>query len=312
MWIRRFVLCAPEGDGSGAGGGGGQGGASGGSDAAGAATAADSGGATPAASGAAGAGAQPTAADKPSGGGSILSQGDQGSAASPSDWLPEKFRVTKEDGALDVEASSRKLAEAYGHAEKRLGSGDAPPAAATDYTVTVPDTLKETFDPKTDEGTKAFLAKAHEAGFTQKQIDVAMNSWFELAPQLVNGAAALTEQQAGEALRKVWTSEGEFKKGAVNAYRATAAAVERSGVSMDEVERSGLANNPTFIRLMASLGHEFAEDKRPGGMQMVSEQDVDTMMASEAYTNPKHIDHERVSKAVRAHFERKYGTEAAA
>lgn len=51
------------------------------------------------------------------------------------DWMPEKYRTNKEDGSLDLEASSRKVAEAYKHLETRMGSGDAPPKSADEYAV---------------------------------------------------------------------------------------------------------------------------------------------------------------------------------
>jgi len=35
-------------------------------------------------------------------------------------------------------------------------------------------------------------------------------------------------------------------------------------------------------------------------------------MRSEAYTNPKHADHAKVSEKVRVYYQRKFGTEAAA
>lgn len=76
----------------------------------------------------------------------------------------------KEDNTLDLEASSRKLADAYTAAEKRIGSGDIPPKSAEEYTVTVPDAFKESFDPKADEGFKAFSGKMHALGLTQKQM----------------------------------------------------------------------------------------------------------------------------------------------
>jgi len=290
MWKRRFVLCAPEGDGSSGGGGEGQGGTSGGGEGA------------PAGAEGNGAAAGGDAA-------SLLAQGAQQGVAA-GDFIPEKFRVNKEDGSFDLEASSRKLAESYGNLEKHRGTDEVRPATAEEYQVQVPDALKDMFDPKNDAGTKEFLAKAHEAGFTQKQIDLAMSTWFDMAPKLLQGSAALDQTQATETLKKAWTNDGDFNRNVANAFRATAAAVERAGLSMDEVEKAGLGNNPTFLRLMSALGHEFQEDSTPGTFEMraTPQDDVETMMRSEAYTDPHHKDHARVSAAVRGFFERKHGT----
>src|SRR6478736_10297497 len=51
----------------------------------------------------------------------LLKQGVE--EPTPTEFIPEKYRVTKDDGTLDIEASARKLAEAHGSLEKRLGSG---------------------------------------------------------------------------------------------------------------------------------------------------------------------------------------------
>ena len=286
MWKLRFVLCAPEGEGSSGGGGEGQGGTNGGGE----------GGAD----GAAGAGGDAS---------SLLAKGGEQGAA-PGDFIPEAFRVNKEDGSFDLEASSRKLAEGYGTLEKNGPAVEGLPASADEYQVQVPEALKDTFDPKNDAGTKEFLTKAHEAGFTQKQIDLAMSTWFDMAPKLLQGSAALDQTQASETLKKAWTNDGDFNRNVANAFRATSAAVERAGLSMDEVEKAGLGNNPTFLRLMAALGHEFQEDSTPGKFEMraTSQDDIETMMRSEAYTDSHHKDHTRVSAAVRGFFERKHGT----
>lgn len=57
---------------------------------------------------------------------------------------------SKKTRSLDIEASSLKLAEAYGHLEKRMGSGDVPPKAAADYKIAVPEALKDVWNPKED------------------------------------------------------------------------------------------------------------------------------------------------------------------
>ena len=45
---------------------------------------------------------------------------------------------------------------------------------------------------------------------------------------------------------------------------------------------------------------------------MVSEDDISSLMLSDAYMNQRHPDHENVSEKVRKYYERKHGTEAAA
>lgn len=245
---------------------------------------------------------------------SLLAGGAAG--AQTTDFMPEKYRVMKDDGSLDLEGSSRKLAEAYANAEKRIGGGDIPPKSADEYTVTVPDALKEAFDPKTDEGFKAFAGQMHELGLTQKQMDGVMAQYFELAPKLVAGATVLDATAAKTQLEQVWASQGGFDHQVRNAYQGAAVIAQKAGIPIDDIMApTGLGNNVQFLRLMAAIAPEFAEDKSPGGTSMggaTSEEKVTELMMSEAYKNPRHPEHEKVSASVRAWFERKHGTAAVA
>lgn len=258
-----------------------------------------------------GAGAGEGGAAKPTESGSLLAAGAKPDT-NTTDYIPEKLRVLKEDGTLDLDASSRKLAEVYASAEKRIGTGDLPPKAAEEYAVTVPDAFKETWKPEEDQGFQAFRTKAHEAGMTQKQMDLVMGQYFEMAPQLVAGAAILDAQAGAAELKKVWSTDADFNRNIGHAFAATTAIAAKAGLSIDSIMSSSLGNNPDFLRLMAVLGPELKEDSNPGGDVLGSQDAVNDLMASEAYINPNHKDHAKVSAQVRAFFEKKHGTEAAA
>lgn len=242
---------------------------------------------------------------------SVLAAGAAATGGQPTEFIPEKLRVTKEDGSLDLEASARKLAEVYANAEKRLGSGDVPPKTAEEYAVTVPDAFKEAWKPEEDQAFKDFRAKAHEAGLTQKQLDLVMGQYFELAPKLVAGAATMDANAATAELKKDWATEADFNRNIRNAYVGANALAQKAGLTVDEIMTSPLGNDPRFLKLMAAIGPEFNEDTPPGGEQISNQEDIDTLIRSEAYNNPKHADHARVSEKVRKYYERKYGTEAA-
>lgn len=247
--------------------------------------------------------AAPPAAAAPAEG-SLLQTG----AAAPAEFIPEKYRITKEDGTLDMEGSSRKLADAYGQLEKRLGSGDAPPRAAADYTVVVPDAFKEVIDPATDTGVQGFLTGAHAAGMTQAQVDYVMGQYFTMAPQLVAGAAHLDAAGATTELKKVWANDADFSQNVKHAYAGANAAAQKAGMDINEVMNGPLGNNPQFVRLMAAIGTEFKEDRPPGGATMGGAEDITKLQTSEAYTNPKHPEHATVSAKVRDYYQRKYGS----
>lgn len=227
------------------------------------------------------------------------------------DFIPEKLRVMKEDGTLDLDASSRKMADAYGSLEKRFGSGDAPPKEASEYKITVPDALKEAFDPATDAGMQGFLTGAHAAGLNQAQVDFVMGKYFEMAPTLAAGAVLHDATTATAELKKTWATDADFTRNVKNAYVGTNAAAQKAGLNVDEIMNGPLGNNPQFLRLMAALGPEFQEDAGAGGASMISQDDITTMLSSEAYTNPRHVDHAKVSAKIKQYFERKHGTEAA-
>jgi len=258
----------------------------------------------------------PAAAAAPAAATPSVLAGAAAAAAAPAgeqtpDFIPEKLRVMKEDGTLDVEASSRKLADAYGNLEKRFGSGEAPPKEASEYKVTVPDGLKEAFDPATDAGMKGFLEGAHAAGLNQAQVDFVMGKYFEMAPTLAAGAVLQDAATATAELKKTWATDADFTRNVKNAYVGTTAAAQKAGLNVDEIMNGPLGNNTQFLRLMAALGPEFQEDPGAGGQSMTTQDDIQTLLLSEAYTNQRHVDHAKVSAQVKRYFERKHGTEAA-
>lgn len=223
-------------------------------------------------------------------------------------FIPEKYHVKKEDGTFDLDASARKLAEAHASAEKRIGSGDIPPKSAEEYAVTVPDAFKEAWKPEEDQAFADFRKAAFEAGYTQKQFDLAMSSYFNLAPQLVAGAQTLDNDACMAELGKIWNGDAAIKENIRHSYTGVKAAAEAAGMNIDEIMApTALGNNPMFIRLMAAIGPEYAEDKVPGGISVAAQETIDTLLRSEAYTNSKHPDHEKVSAQIRAYYEKKHG-----
>ena len=264
---------------------------------------------------AAGAGAQAGAAEAGGKAHSVLGGTPQGQEqapdTSPFNWIPEKFRVSKDDGAIDLEASAKKVEEHRANLEKRLGSGDIPPKTPEEYAPTVE--ADEGFDVKAfmaDEGTKGFLKGAHAKGMTNEQVSYVLSQYAKTAPLLVQGAQAMDTEAVQANLRETWKDDAEYNRN-IDAYWKTAHIIARkAGIEYDE-EASGLARNPTFVKMMAAISKEFQEDTPPGSASPVASDDIKKLMASEAYNNPKHIDHERVSRQVREHFQRTYGTAAA-
>lgn len=302
MWKRRVMWTAlMNAAGADGGSGGGDPGAGGSDGSSGAPPA----GSTPPAGADGGAGGQPA--------GSVLNQGanvDPG--AEPSAWIPEKYQVKKDDGSIDIDASARKLAEAHGHLEKRLGSGDLPPKTADEYQLTLPDTFKDV-DVRADPDMAEFLQDAHAAGMNQKQVDAVMKAYAKMATTMAQGGAAASAEDCAADLRSSWASDSDYKRNVSLAYSAQQVAAQKAGLTFEQVDKA-LGNNPTFLRLMAALGPEFSEDTSVGGesIRATSQEDVEKLMLSDAYKDPKHVDHAKVSERVRKYFERKHGTDAVA
>lgn len=293
IWKNRHPLMDAAGDGGGGAGGGAAAGAG-----------AEGGGG-------AAAGGSALAAGAAAAGDGGAGAGGAASGAASFDWLPEKYRVNGADGALDLTASAQKLAGGYGELSKRMVDGGAPPAAATDYQVTVPDQIKEAVgDLNNDKLFTEFRADMHALGLSQKQFDGVMAKYFSVVPGLAAGAQQYNTESATADLRKDWADDATFQKNVGLAFRAGSAAAKAANMTFDDLEKAGLANNPTFIKIMAALGPEFAEDTPAGsgsGAGLMSEDDVKKLLISEANTNPKHPDHKATRARIDAFYNRKYG-----
>lgn len=222
------------------------------------------------------------------------------------DWLPEKFRITGEDGSIKVEDSARKLAESYTHLEKRLGAGDAPPKTVEEYAPTVEGEGFNWDEFKADPEMQGFLKSAHAKGITNDQMSFILGEYWQRAPELVGGASELDQEAATASLKEVWKTDAEFKQNIGLAFRAFNSLAEPA----DKDKINEIGNNPLVIRMLAKVGAEMQEDVPVGGEINAEEaQSIRDLMKSEAYTNPKHADHERVTSKIRAFYSRTYGNE---
>ena len=221
-------------------------------------------------------------------------------------FLPAKFRVVKDDKSIDIEASAKKLAEAYTHAEKRIGSGDLPPKAPEDYSLTG---LPETVDMaalKADPEMAGFLKAAHAKGMTDSQVSFALNEYLSrlaaAQPQAPDPAQVAAE------LRAEWKSEKDYSTNLRNAFRAfDAYAAPGDKERMDEI-----GNNPVVIRLLARIGADLAEDApiAAGTPEATSWQSqVDAIRADPIYNDPKHPQHKAMKDKMQALYDRRYGTQ---
>lgn len=301
---RRFhVLYAPLDD-AGASGGSGDGGAADGAGAGGDNAAGAGGGGNPGAGSALAMGAGGGAADggAPAGG---AEGGASATAAEAPPQVPEKFVVKGADGQIDHAATALKVAQAYGHLERRQGTGDVRPAKVEDYKITVPESLADRIhadELKTDAGFQGFLAKMHEAGASQAIVDAAVSELLTRGVAMREAGPALSQAECIATLREVdgWKTEAELQRNMTSAYRA---AERVFGADLEGMMQT-YGNDPKFVQAMAKLWPEMAEDTggSPEARQHISDS-IATLQADEAYLNDRHPRHKEVVAKVNAMHE---------
>lgn len=221
--------------------------------------------------------------------------------------IPEKFRVKNEDGSANLSASWDKVEQHRSHLEKRLGAGDIPPAAATDYKINVPEALASKFkaeDLAKDASLTGFLAEAHAAGMTQKQVDLAINGYLTRVEGLGVAMAQISADDCTAALKAEWKTDDVFKAQTQAAYRASS--------TYGDVDKlmAKYGNDPDFIRFAAKVGAELGEDTGASTQARgpaTSDAEVESLQKSPAYWNAADPQHATVKAKVDAHYTAKYG-----
>jgi hypothetical protein len=209
--------------------------------------------------------------------------------------IPDKFVVKDATGQVDHAATALKIAGSYAGLEKRQGSGEIRPETVEGYKVNVPEALKDQVSAETlgkDASFQTFLGAMHAAGASQKVLDVAV------AEFLSNGGHApdpsMQMANCVSTLRKGdgWQTQAQYDAQIGLAFNATKSFAEKAGVSMDDIAKAGLNNNAAFIRIMAAIGPELAEDRGASPEAQAQIQgNLDTLMADPAYLNQNHPKH---------------------
>lgn len=226
-------------------------------------------------------------------------------AAAPGAWIPDKFHVKGADGSLDLDATGRKFVDSYKSLERRLHNSPSAPvpfegqyAAPKDFPMEA-EAVQATFG--------EFMDGARALGFTQEQMDYVLGQYLPHAQSLVQGAAELPARDAETALREVWTDQATYSRNMDAAWDAVRALSNASGLSFEEMA-GAIGNSPKLIRALAAIGPEFREGSVPnvsGGAPAGTS--IQDLQKHPAYSDPKHPQHEAVSKAVRDYYESRYG-----
>lgn len=222
--------------------------------------------------------------------------------------IPEKFHVYGEGQQFDLEQSAGKMADAYGHLAQRLGTTELPPESASQYQLNG-EAFGEGFDVQdfmSNESTQEFLTKMHAKGLNNSQVQEVLEFGLkEWAPQLMQGNQILDQEECVSELRQAWPKPHDYEMHMNDAGRALRSLPD----GLREVASGALGNNPSFVKIMALFGREMAEDtsaKDTISIAGLDQKSVETLQLSEAYKNPNHPDHERVSKQVSNWYASKY------
>lgn len=233
-------------------------------------------------------------------------------SATPWDAIPEKYRVKAADGQPDLGASALKLAEAYGHAERRIGTGDVPPKSADEYKTTVPEALAGKVDSAQLEASddfKAFKTSMHAAGLTQKQLDAVTGELLARSIKLQEAAQGPTLEQASAELRKTWRSDAEFSQATTRMDQAWSAFAGEG----DQEQLEAALKIPAVARLLAKVGAEMEEDQpiQAGTPAAKSwEEQSAAIRANPAYLDASHPQHKQLTEQLSALYAARYGTKA--
>jgi hypothetical protein len=208
--------------------------------------------------------------------------------------IPDKFKVTAEDGSVDYKATVAKMNESYSYLEKKVGTGEVAPKSVDEYKLEREDFDFEEF--KADESNKEFLTEAHKHGITNKQLDFLLSEYDKRAVDLVSNSSQIDTDTTVQTLQSDWGDKYE-----ANIFNAVKAA-RACGITDEQINNPLIGNNVAFIKMAAYFGSQMTEDKPINNGTPVNV-DIQSLMRSEAFFNPKHPDHKSVKAQIDSYYD---------
>lgn len=208
--------------------------------------------------------------------------------------IPDKFKVVTEDGSVDYKATVAKMNESYSYLEKKVGTGEVAPKSVDEYKLEREDFDFEEF--KADESNKEFLSEAHKHGITNKQLDFLLSEYDKRAVNLVSNSSQIDTDTTVQTLQSDWGDKYE-----ANIFNAVKAA-RACGITDEQINNPLIGNNVAFIKMAAYFGSQMTEDKPVSNGTPVNV-DIQSLMRSEAFFNPKHPDHKSVKAQIDSYYD---------
>ena len=209
--------------------------------------------------------------------------------------IPDKFKVTAEDGSVDYKATVAKMNESYSYLEKKVGTGEVAPKSVDEYKLEREDFDFEEF--KADESNKEFLTEAHKHGITNKQLDFLLSEYDKRAADLVSTSSQIDTDTTVQTLQSEWGND-KYEANIFNAVKAARAC----GITDEQINNPLIGNNVAFIKMAAYFGSQMTEDKPVSNGTPVNV-DIQSLMRSEAFFNPKHPDHKSVKAQIDSYYD---------
>ncbi|WP_281963189.1 hypothetical protein [Acinetobacter johnsonii] len=145
-----------------------------------------------------------------------------------------------------------------------------------------------------------FLERAREAGLSNEHLGFLLGEYNQLIPALMEGNAALDNEACISAMKETWGGETDANFGFARA--AANNAIQNGILTAEEVNSPEFGNNPLVLKMAAYFGSQLQEDSPPANTQQTGTEDIQSLIASEAYMNESHPDHKRVYAQVANHF----------
>lgn len=207
--------------------------------------------------------------------------------------IPDKFKVTSEDGSVDYKATVVKMNESYSYLEKKVGTGEIAPKSVDEYKVEREDFNFDDF--KADESNKAFLTEAHKHGITNKQLDFLLAEYDKRSIDLVSNSSQIDTDTTVQTLQQEWGDKYE-----ANIFNAVKAA-RACGITDEQINDPMIGNNVAFIKMASYFGSQINEDKPVTNGTAVNV-DINSLMRSPAFFDSRHPDHKSVKAQIDSYY----------
>ena len=207
--------------------------------------------------------------------------------------IPDKFKVTAEDGSVDYKATVAKLSDSYSYLEKKVGTGEVAPKTVDEYKIERDGFDFEEF--KKDESNNSFLKSAHAQGLTNKQLDFILSEYDSRVIDLVSNSSQIDTDTTVQTLQSDWGDKYE-----ANIFNAVKAA-RACGITDEQINDPMIGNNVAFIKMASYFGSQMTEDKPINNGTPVST-DIQSLMRSDAFFNVKHPDHKSVKAQIDSYY----------